>query len=101
MMKNLSSDYSPGRRVGNMVKMKQKKGIWSGYNRREYGKGKRSGCFQVYIILQKRRKFLEIGKVGTGIKEKKEEGISFDELTKKLKPLITEEKGKDVKISQK
>jgi DNA ligase-1 len=46
-------------------------------------------------------KFLEIGKVGTGFKEKKEEGISFGELTEKVKPLITEEKGKNVKIKPK
>jgi DNA ligase-1 len=39
--------------------------------------------------------------MGTGIKEKEEEGISFKELTEKLKPLITEEKGKNVKIKPK
>jgi len=31
---------------------------------------------------------LEIGKFGTGIKEKAEEGTSFEELTNLLKPLI-------------
>jgi len=103
MMKNLSSDYSPGRRVGNMVKMKpEERDLDLVITGGEYGKGKRSGWLSSFILSCKSDgKFLEIGKVGTGIKEKKEEGISFDELTKKLKPLITEEKGKDVKIKPK
>ena len=45
--------------------------------------------------------FLEVGKVGTGIKEKIELGVSFDELTKLLKPFILETKGKDVKLKPK
>ena len=43
--------------------------------------------------------------MGTGIKEKSTKesgiGISFNELTEKLRPLITEEKGKSVKIKPK
>ena len=46
-------------------------------------------------------KYLEIGKVGTGIKEKSEEGVSFEQLTKELKPLVIEEKGRDVKVKPK
>ena len=49
--------------------------------------------------------FLEIGKVGTGIKEKSTKesgiGISFHELTEKLKPYFKEEHGKTVKIKPK
>ena len=41
---------------------------------------------------------LEIGKVSTGLKEKEEEGLSFMEITKRLKPLITEEKGREVSV---
>ena len=48
---------------------------------------------------------MEIGKVGTGIKEKNslnaENGISFDDLTKKLKSLIIKEDGKNVSIKPK
>ena len=48
---------------------------------------------------------MEIGKVGTGIKEKNslnsEGGISFDDLTKKLKSLIIKEDGKNVSIKPK
>jgi len=50
---------------------------------------------------RKTDKYLEIGKVGTGIKEKSEQGISFGELTEKIKPLIVDEKGKQVKIKPK
>ena len=45
--------------------------------------------------------FLEIGKVSSGLKEKEEEGTSYKEMTKLLKPLITGEKGKEVKLKPK
>ena len=39
--------------------------------------------------------------MGTGIKEKTEEGVSFEELTELLKPLIISENGKSVSIKPK
>ena len=42
--------------------------------------------------------FLEIGKVSTGLKEKDEEGLSFNKMTKMLRPLIISEKGKEARI---
>jgi DNA ligase-1 len=47
--------------------------------------------------------FLECGMMGTGIKEKKEEesDVTFEELTEKLKPLITSEKASEVRITPK
>jgi len=103
MMKNLKSIYQPGRRVGHMLKMKpEDKDLDLVITGGEYGKGRRSGWISSFILSCKdteKNIFLEIGKVGTGIKEKEEvEGISFAELTKKLSPLITEEKGKTVKV---
>ena len=102
-MKNLDSNYSPGRKVGNMVKMKpEERDLDLVITGGEYGTGKRSGWISSFILsCRDGNKFLEIGKVGTGLKEKKEEGISFGELTEKIKPLITEEKGKNVKIKPK
>ena len=41
---------------------------------------------------------MEVGKVGTGIKEKEEEGVSFEQLTKLLNPHIISSKGKEVRI---
>ncbi|VVB82421.1 DNA ligase [uncultured archaeon] len=103
MMKNLEAIYNPGSRVGHMLKIKPEERdfdlvITGG----EYGTGKRSGWISSFILsCRDKDKFLEIGRVGTGFKEKKEEGVSFEELTEKIKPLITEEKGKMVKIKPK
>ncbi len=97
-MKNLEASYKPGRRVGNMLKIKpEERDLDLVITGAEYGTGKRSGWMSSFILsCKKGDKHLEIGKVGTGIKEKSEQGISFEELTKKLKPLITKEKGKKV-----
>ena len=103
MMKNLKAGYQPGRRVGHMLKIKpEEKDLDLVITGGEYGTGKRSGWLSSFILsCKKDEEYLEIGKMGTGIKEKEEEGISFKELTEKLKPLITEEKGKNVKIKPK
>ena len=106
MLKNLHAPYKPGRRVGNMLKIKpEERDLDLVITGAEYGTGKRSGWMSSFILScrgNKKGEYLEIGKVGTGIKEKSEiGGISFDELTKKLKPLITEEKGKTVKLKPK
>ena len=106
MMKSLDSIYQPGKRVGHMLKVKpEERDLDLVIIGAEYGTGKRSGWMSSFILGckgKKRGEFLEIGKVGTGIKEKKESGgISFADLTKKLTPLITEEKGKKVKIKPK
>jgi len=106
MIKNLKSIYQPGRRVGHMLKMKpEDKDLDLVITGGEYGTGRRSGWISSFILScrdTEKNRFLEIGKVGTGIKEKEEvEGISFAELTKKLSPLITEEKGKTVKVRPK
>ncbi len=103
MFKNLDAPYKPGRRVGNMLKLKPEQNeldlvITGG----EWGTGKRSGWISSFILsCRDGDKFLEIGKVGTGIKEKSTEGVGFDELNEKLKPLITKEDGKTVKIKPK
>jgi DNA ligase-1 len=103
MMKNLKAPYKPGRRVGNMLKIKpEEKDLDLVITGAEYGKGKRSGWFSSFIIScrgNNRGEYLEIGKVGTGIVEKEEskednEKVSFSELTEKIKPLI-EKEGKD------
>ncbi|MFH1801632.1 MAG: ATP-dependent DNA ligase [archaeon] len=102
MMKNLSSPYKPGSRVGHMLKIKpEERDLDLVITGAEYGKGKRSSWFSSFILScrgKSKGEYLEIGKVGTGIKEKSEQGISFDELTKKITPLIIEERGKGVKI---
>ena len=106
MMKNLKAVYQPGSRVGHMLKIKpEERDFDLVITGAEYGKGKRSGWLSSFILSckdDKKEKFLEIGKVGTGIKEKIKEGsISFGELTKKIIPLIIEEEGRNVKIKPK
>ncbi len=106
MMKNLSAVYQPGNRVGHMLKVKpSEKDLDLVITGAEYGTGKRSGWLSSFTLSCKGKeegKYLEIGKVGTGIKEKDEqEGVSFNELNDLLKPLIIKEEGKDVKISPK
>ncbi len=100
IMKKLNSNYQPGSRVGTWVKFKPVQEpldlvITGG----EWGSGKRSGWLSSFILSCRHEgKFLEIGKVGTGVKEKEEQGLSFEELTKLLKPLIIEQKGREVSI---
>src|SRR3989338_1385568 len=105
MMKNLEAIYQPGSRVGHMLKIKPEERdydlvIVGG----EYGNGKRSGWLSSFILAcrdEKTHEYLEIGKVGTEIKEKSEEGLSFNELTEKLKPHFLKEHGKLVDIKPK
>jgi DNA ligase-1 len=125
MMKNLNAPYKPGRRVGNMLKIKpEERDLDLVIVGAEYGTGKRSGWMSSFILAckgNKKGEYLEIGKMGTGIKEKSQanfhsssstqsveqkekseiEGTSFEELTKKLIPLIIKEKGKKVEIKPK
>ncbi len=107
MMKNLGSIYQPGSRVGFMLKIKpEERDLDLVIVGAEYGAGKRSGWLSSFILACKDNgKFLEIGKVGTGIREKDtvegESGISFKELTEKLKPYFLKEHGRSVEIKPK
>ncbi|MDE1849010.1 MAG: ATP-dependent DNA ligase [Nanoarchaeota archaeon] len=103
MMKNLDSIYQPGSRVGFMLKIKpEEREMDLVIIGAEYGTGKRSGWMSSFVLACKKgSEFLEIGKVGTGIKEKlgsDTKGTSFAELTKMLKPLVEHEKGRDVEV---
>jgi len=108
MMKNLKAIYNPGSRVGHMLKVKPvEKDLDLVIVGAEYGTGKRSGWMSSFILACKDGdKYLKIGKVGTGIKEKsesalKDKGVTFEELTKMLTPLIIKEKGKTVELKPK
>ena len=104
MFKKLDSSYKPGARVGHMVKLKPTmETLDLVIVGAEWGEGKRASWLSSFTLacIGADGNFLEMGKMGTGIKEKEEEGTSFKQLTEELKPLITSEKGKGVKVKPK
>ncbi len=103
IVKNLEAPYRAGRRIGYMVKMKPEiADLDLAIIGAEYGSGKRAGWLTSYILAcRSNSDFLEVGKVSSGLKEKEEEGTSYKEMTRLLKPLILEEKGKEVKVKPK
>ena len=101
MVKNMNSSYRPGARVGDWVKQKEvMEALDLVIVGAEWGEGKRSGWLTSFELACRDElgEFVTIGKVGTGLKELAEEGLSFGELTELLKPNIEYEKGKLVKI---
>lgn len=101
MMKTLDAPYKPGARVGYMVKIKPvMESLDLVIVGAEWGEGKRSGWLTSYTLacVDEDRKLLTVGKSSTGLKEKPSEGLSFQEMTEILKPLITNQKGKEVKV---
>jgi DNA ligase 1 len=106
MLKKLDAPYRPGRRVGYMAKMKpQEADLDLVIVGAEYGSGKRSGGLTSYIVAckdpRKKGRFLEVGKVSSGLKEKAEEGTSYGEMDKLLQPLIIKSKGEGVEVKPK
>ncbi len=99
MAKKLDGEYQPGRKVGYGVKVKPvMESLDLVIVGAEWGTGKRSGWLTSFVLAcHKGKEFLEIGKVGTGLKELEEEGVSFEELTNRLKPLVVGEQGKEAR----
>lgn len=103
IVKNLDAPYKQGRKVGYMAKLKP---VVNDFDLvivgAEYGTGKRGGMLTSYILAcRDRGKLLEVGKVASGLKEKEEEGTTYGEMTKLLKPLIVEEEGDRVRVKPK
>jgi DNA ligase-1 len=100
MAKSLEAIYKPGARVGFGLKIKPTmEPLDLAIIGAEYGEGKRSGWLTSFdLACNQDGEFLEIGKVSTGLKELEEQGVSYTELTKLLKPLITKSKGKYVEV---
>ena len=103
MIKNLEKPYKSGRRLGYMVKLKPNVNdldlVIVGA---EYGRGKRAGWLSSFnVACRNEGEFLEIGMVSSGLKEKEEEGTTYEELTNLLKPLILETEGNKVKVKPK
>jgi DNA ligase-1 len=108
IVKNLDAKYVPGRRVaGGWLKVKPTLenldlaiigGLW--------GTGKRTGWIGSFVLGcrdPETGKFLECGMLGTGVKEKKikPDDVTFEDMTKMLRPYIEMEKGHHIKIKPK
>ncbi|MFH1063591.1 MAG: ATP-dependent DNA ligase [Candidatus Woesearchaeota archaeon] len=102
MAKKLDGIYKPGSRVGYGVKVKPvMESLDLVIVAAEWGEGKRSGWFTSFTLAcfnHDTGEFMEIGKVGTGVKEKVELGVSFEELTNLLKPVVIKEKGRNAEV---
>ena len=101
MFKKLDGAYRPGARVGMMVKMKPvMETLDLVVVGAEWGEGKRSEWLSSFILACRSDdgNLFEIGRTGTGFKEKEEEGLSFKEMTERLRPLIVSEDGKTVRV---
>jgi len=101
MGKKLDAIYKPGSRVGYGVKIKS---VMDPLDlvvvKAEWGEGKRAGWFTSFTVACNDGGSLrEIGKVGTGFKEKEDEpGVTFGQMTSLLKPLVVKETGREVKV---
>ncbi len=96
MVKNLNSRYVPGRYVNGWVKIKPVlESLDLVIIKAEWGEGKRANWLSSFTLACKDdNKLLDVGKVGTGIKEKGE-GITFKRLTKELRKYILKEEGRE------
>ena len=104
MAKKMDAPYKPGSRVGYMLKLKPTmETLDLVIVAAEWGEGKRSSWLTSYTLACKSvDELLEIGKLGTGIKEKEDsEGVTFTYMTEILQPLIIEQKGKEIKVKPK
>ena len=98
IVKNMDAQYNPGKRVGYWLKVKPVMepldlviigGTW--------GEGKRAKWIgSLLLAARKGDKFLDTGMLGSGLTEEQ-----MKDLTEKLRPLIIEEHGKDIKIKPK
>jgi len=103
MVKGLDKQYKPGARIGYGVKWKPEDNDFDlVITGAEWGTGKRAGWLTSFDVSCRDDTGLkEVGKVSTGLKEKEEEGLSFEEMTNLLKDLEIEESGKKIKVSPK
>ena len=103
MIKRIDAEYRSGRKVGYMCKLKPvMEDLDLVIVGAEYGTGKRSGSLTSFILAcRDGEELLEIGKVSSGLKEKEEEGLTYEQMTEILRPLIKSERDNIVTLSPK
>lgn len=97
MMKSVDAVYKPGNRVGYMVKLKPvMETLDLAIIGAKYGEGRRSGWLsrlKLGCYDKEKDEYLMSGRMATGLTDEQ-----LEEITEKLKPLITEESGREVKV---
>lgn len=97
MMKSLDAEYKPGSRVGYMVKLKPvMETLDLAIIGAKWSEGRRSGWLgRLYLGCydEENDEYLEVGRMATGLTDEQ-----FQEITEKLKPLITKEEGRKVEV---
>jgi len=103
MGKSLEAPYKPGARIGHAVKIKPEDNDFDlVITGAEWGTGKRGEWITSFdLSCNDDGELKEIGKVGTGLKEKPEEGLSFPEMTEMLKKIIVSEEGRKITVKPK
>jgi DNA ligase-1 len=101
MGRRLDAPYKPGARIGYAVKLKPDDEDFDlVITGAEWGTGKRAGWLTSFDVSCRGEdgELFGIGKVSTGLKELKEEGLSFSEMTDMLEKLVIKVDGRHVKV---
>lgn len=97
MMKSIDAEYKPGNRVGYMVKLKPvMETLDLAVIGAKWGEGRRSGWLSRLKLgcwNEDKQEYEMIGRMATGLTDEE-----LEEITERLKPLIVEEDGRDVKV---
>lgn len=103
MGKKLDAPYKPGSRIGYAVKLKPKDEDFDlVITGAEWGTGKRAGWLTSFdVACSSNGKLLEVGKVSTGLKELRQEGLSYVEMTDMLEKILISSDGRKVKVKPK
>jgi DNA ligase 1 len=112
MGKRLDASYKPGARVGHAVKLKpEDRDFDLVITGAEWGTGKRAGWLTSFDVACRNiesstkdptnNELLGIGRVSTGLKELKSEGLSFEEMTDLLEGLVIKSEGRHVVVRPK
>jgi DNA ligase-1 len=97
MMKKMDARYKPGKRVGYMVKLKPvMETLDLAVVGAKWSEGRRSGWLgrlKLGAWNEEEQRYEMVGRMATGLTDEE-----LEEITNRLKPLITEEDGRDVTV---
>jgi len=96
MLKNLDASYQPGRRVGQMTKVKPvMEPLDLVVTRARYSEGRRSSMLgRLYLACRDGDDLREVGRLSTGYTD-----AELADLTERLEDLVTERDGREVRLA--